>query len=114
MSRIKRGIFILFFAETFLCFLLGAGCWNLREPQAQAVVMALAVDLDEESGLFEVVVEVGVPSALVGGGDGGEAAGEAAGSSRRRWSAPRGRPFSRPCAAWRPACPVICTGATIA
>jgi len=71
MSRIKRGIFILFFAETFLCFLLGAGCWNLREPQAQAVVMALAVDLDEESGLFEVVVEVGVPSALVGGGDGG-------------------------------------------
>ena len=92
MSRIKRGIFILFFAETFLCFLLGAGCWNLREPQAQAVVMALAVDLDEESGLFEVVVEVGVPSALVGGGDGG------GGGGRRRerpseWSAPRADRF---------------------
>lgn len=56
------------------------GCWNQREPQDQAIILALGVDYDEEGDVYEVLVEIAIPTALAGaesgsgGGGGGQPA----------------------------------------
>ncbi len=49
------------------------GCWNQREPQNQAIVLAIGICFDEGSELYEVCVEIAIPTALSGaeGGAGG-------------------------------------------
>lgn len=52
---------------TSLCLTL-AGCWNLREPEDMAHVLAVAFDLDEKRDLFKVYAQVANPPALAGEG----------------------------------------------
>lgn len=54
-------VFLLFISVT-IC-----GCWNLREPENLAHVLAVAFDLDEETGLFKVYAQVANTVITAGG-----------------------------------------------
>lgn len=51
--------------------LLTAGCWNQRDPELLAIVLATAFDYDEEKEMHLIIVQVANPQAMhaeVGGG----------------------------------------------
>ena len=54
---------------TILLLLLG-GCWNRREVESLAFVMAAGIDKAAEGGKVQVTVQIARPAALVSGGQG--------------------------------------------
>ncbi len=63
---------VLLFFMLLLPALLAPGCWDQREPQNQAIILGLAIDYIEDAALYEVFVEMAIPSALAGAeGEGG-------------------------------------------
>ncbi len=71
MSR-KRIIISLLFLLLLLLFLL-PGCWNRREPEELALVLAAGFDLEQESGDFKIIAQIANPLGM--GGEGPEAGG---------------------------------------
>ena len=65
----------------FLVAILLTGCWDRREPEELVPVLALGFDMDEE-GFYEVVAQLSNPSAIGGGGAGGDPTGGTAGGGR--------------------------------
>ncbi len=51
-----------------------SGCWNRRDPENLALVLATAFDVDEESGVHKVIVQIANPLAM-GGQDAGQGGG---------------------------------------
>lgn len=60
------------------------GCWNLREPEDLVHVLGLALDLDEESGLFKVYAQVANPAGMGGAATpSGDAGGTGGGGGKK-------------------------------
>lgn len=60
-----------YFVWILLLLLFFSGCWDRREPENRAFVLATAFDYDEEKDLFVVTVQVATPVAAPGGENGG-------------------------------------------
>lgn len=74
VSQMKNRLLVLIIIVAAISL---TGCWNRRDPENLALVLATAFDVDEESGMHEVTVQMANPLAMGGqdagqGGGGGE------------------------------------------
>jgi spore germination protein KC len=89
MSR-RRLIYLLIF--TILAAPFGpAGCWNRREPERLATVLAIGLDYDQQREEFVVLVEVANLAVLAGGQGGGDGGGGGGGLKPSQVLSARGR-----------------------
>ena len=56
--RINRKSILVFIV---ILALISGGCWNRREPEFLAIVIATAFDYDEERELYQVIAQVANP-----------------------------------------------------
>ena len=71
MSRLKIAGWACLYCALLLAFL--PGCWNRREPEELALVLAAGFDMDQETGDFKIIAQIANPLGL--GGEGPEAGG---------------------------------------
>jgi spore germination protein KC len=66
-----RRLKILILTLVILHIPINAGCWNRREPENLASILAIGLDYDDDSGQYEVLMEIVNHGAFSGGEGGG-------------------------------------------
>ncbi len=69
---------LLFILVILVAGFLLTGCWNRRDPEELAYVLAAAFDIDVESGQYHLIIQVARPMGEDGGGEGGISGGSGA------------------------------------
>ncbi|UMZ72622.1 Ger(x)C family spore germination protein [Natranaerofaba carboxydovora] len=92
-------IMIIMIISVFAIF-YGAGCWDRREPEDSAFVLAMGFDYDEDEELYEIIVQIPDPQGAAGdpgGAMGGESPGVkvASGKGVTPFKAARNLPATR-------------------
>lgn len=74
MKSRKTSLYLILIGLTLL--LLFSGCWDRREPENRAYVLATGFGYDDEKDLYKITVQVANPMAPQGGGEDGGVGGE--------------------------------------